>query len=421
MATTYEQLTSLLREWRELGDDGARSALQFSPPLDTDNSQDPNLWMHTSGIDCLVQLIRHIVSHAVDVPKCIGMLLREEPGNPILFHAFQTLHHHEPWPNSAQIAAATARKVALLEQVADKNQGPSAHTFDDLCNTTLMNETFWSRHEMQLLAKILVKDPATRRWHSKDLSRSEHGSLGIIPWFAKEHPTLQSAVDRAFGAQNDAEGNTEEVLLARCSDVARVAYWPFERHPVAFSELYQFDMPLTPYAHAERFMNETGHVPTHWRVHYRLFAVVRHALHRRGVPLGPDYIRTYNNAGSHVEMAHAPTIFVDKTWSIERYEPGIRYTLVYLSRAPLVPAPVSELNNGHGSSPMFHEALPPFSRSMCFPSPSQMFSPTPRAPADDRQVGQATMANVTQGQQGGQLNDFNLFADQAASTTDRLL
>ncbi|KAL3951801.1 hypothetical protein ACCO45_013518 [Purpureocillium lilacinum] len=133
-------------------------ALQFFPPFETDVSRDPALWHRTFGIDCLVQLLRHIVSHADDVHKAIKALLEEEPGNPILFHALQTLHRNKPWPDNDQVAAATDSKVSLLEQVADPTRGLAAYTINTLCTSPLMNETFWSRNGTQLFAKVLVQD-----------------------------------------------------------------------------------------------------------------------------------------------------------------------------------------------------------------------------------------------------------------------
>lgn len=343
MATTPEQRERLLQEWRELSEDDARYALQFFPPIEVDASRDEEeRWKLTSGLDCLAQLLRHIVSHSGDIHEGIEMFLEETPSNPIVFFALQTFRRNKPWPDQDQIAAATNRKFSVLEQVVDPAKGLAAYTFSSLCNSPLMNETFWSLPQTQLFGKVLVQDPATGRWHDRNLSRSDHGRLGVIKWDGLDHPTLQAAVNAAFGPQAGPDGTTAEVRLAWCPEAVRVIYRASNANPVSFPGLYQFDMPLTPYPEGEQYMNERGEVPVCWDVHYRLFAVVRHGRRRLGVPFEQDCVRTYNHIGSKVDMDYTPETCVNDGWLIG--EDGVTYTLVYLIRSPLVPDPEAELN-----------------------------------------------------------------------------
>ncbi|TVY76496.1 hypothetical protein Focb16_v006505 [Fusarium oxysporum f. sp. cubense] len=92
----------------------------------------------TSGVDCLVDLIRH-TNAMLDNRSST----RREEENPLLAYAWQAFFPREVEKELANHRIAVKRGVLkhLKDCISDKL------TFEDYCNSDLMNKTLWSSNE----------------------------------------------------------------------------------------------------------------------------------------------------------------------------------------------------------------------------------------------------------------------------------
>ncbi|OAQ71848.1 X-pro dipeptidyl-peptidase [Purpureocillium lilacinum] len=330
------KIRQVLDHWRQVGPIDIARHMQYVPPIETDSSVDPKLVRLTSGIDCLAQLLRHLASHANDIHGYIEEVMVAGKSNPVLAYAWQPFERNQPWPDKEQMAAAVAQKMEVIKEMVE---GPEprevAYFFLGLSGSDIMWETYWSRPETSLFAKVIYQERTSGRWRARERTRYDFACAVIhLDRTLNSSQTLQGAVNSSFGPHTGSDG-LPEIWLAAGAEVARVFYRPSSGHSLPFGHLYEFDLPLGVPDLAEAMANATGTVPVRWRVHYRLFAVIRQSPVSLFRPQGPDYIRTYNHSGTKVDMHWKPSSIVNDTWSVEDDVPGVTYTLVYLKRAPL--------------------------------------------------------------------------------------
>ncbi|KAF5557956.1 hypothetical protein FPHYL_7551 [Fusarium phyllophilum] len=93
----------------------------------------------TSGVDCLVNVIRHTNTLFENSEQ------REE-GNPLLTYAWQPFFPREVDEELTNHRIATKRRV--LEHLKDRIS--ETLTFEECCNSDLMNKTLWSSYNWLL-------------------------------------------------------------------------------------------------------------------------------------------------------------------------------------------------------------------------------------------------------------------------------
>lgn len=330
------KIRQVLDHWRQVGPIDIARHMQYVPPIETDSSVDPKLVRLTSGIDCLAQLLRHLASHANDIHGYIEEVMVAEKSNPVLAYAWQPFERNQPWPDKDEMAAAVAQKMEVIKEMLDDPEPREvAYSFLGLSGSDIMWETYWSRPETSLFAKVIYQESTSGRWRARERTRYDLRCAAIhLDRTLNSSQTLQGAVNSSFGPHTGSDG-LPEIRLAAGAEIARVFYRPSSGHSLPFGHLYEFDLPLGVPNLAEAMANATGTVPVRWRVHYRLFAVIRQSPVSLFRPQGPDYIRTYNHSGTKVDMHWKPSSIVNDTWSVEDDVPGVSYTLVYLKRAPL--------------------------------------------------------------------------------------
>ncbi|KIL89034.1 hypothetical protein FAVG1_07428 [Fusarium avenaceum] len=236
-------------------DERIRSYLLSRPPLYQSFDE-------TSGIDCLTMVLRRL--HAHTMLGSHGFLgLRSfqdaEQDNATIRHSWQKFgtEHQE------RHDATNSWKMLKIEL---GRHGLRANSpFGDLCNSALMNKTYWSQNEMRLL----------------------------------------DAVDRSFGIF-EREGKPTLHRPAR-PYIFRVLYNPGSQQRLLFQELRGLILPFwTETGDRNDPFDKSGTAP------YVLLAVVR----IREKLIDQDYTRMYACQGSEIVCRYEPPHFLRTDWSV---------------------------------------------------------------------------------------------------------
>ncbi|KAF5606531.1 uncharacterized protein FSUBG_5928 [Fusarium subglutinans] len=207
----------------------------------------------TSGVDCLVNLIRH--TNALFNNKSSE---QREEGNALLTYAWQAFFPREV--DEELTSHRIALKRGVLEHLKDRISGTL--TFEDCCNSDLMNKTLRQR-----------------------------AIASLIEYDCRQNPnlSLQRAADQHCALQK-----TKDFLVLKEPDFARVLYHSHAENPKPFSDLLEFDLVVP---------DERAAVYNGSSCPFSLISVVRmrDTIHER------DYMRIYDDGGIPVMQIESAT------------------------------------------------------------------------------------------------------------------
>lgn len=181
----------------------------------------PPLWkgaQSSSELDCLIVLLRRIYSCFLTttkgITKDLGWISTSEAKNPILGHAW-----HVFGDSPEDVSRATKDREKLEEALTSLSINPSA-SFEDLCTSTLMNETFWAQ-DVFCLTRVPFDAVTGER---PDLSPDEIVELSTLELDRSKTPgaVLQDVVDESFGLRT--WKGTQLALIPSNPWIVRVDY-----------------------------------------------------------------------------------------------------------------------------------------------------------------------------------------------------
>lgn len=263
----------------------------------------------TSGLDCLIQVIRHANSFYWEHPR-----LPEEEINPILPYAWQDFKLHNN--DHELLQSLVAGKKRLVDELRDLV--PGDFSFASLAKSSLMNSTLWSSSEWALARKTL------------DLDTGETGSLGTLTQQGKAsllqyHCHQESNVDLQTFIGGFFMPETSKITVSRHPTFVRVEYLSNPSKPWSIADLRAFNMPL-----GRVEIGDAGPefvLPSAWQTYF-LVAVVKM---RRPEADDHDFVRTYTSDGHPVEMAISWPSFMSDDWSLSDTG-GHSYMLFYIKK-----------------------------------------------------------------------------------------
>ncbi|KAF5980623.1 hypothetical protein FBULB1_5091 [Fusarium bulbicola] len=229
----------------------------------------------TSGVDCFVNLIRH--TNALLSNK--NSEQREE-GNALLTYAWQAFFPREVDEELTNHRIALKRGV--LKHLKDRISG--ALTFEDCCNSDLMNKALWSSDNWLLYQ---CNHPRV----SPVEARRQGAIASLIEYDCRQNPnlSLQRAADQHCALQK-----TKDFLFLKEPDFARVLHHSHTENPKPFSDLLEFDL-MVP--------DERAAVYNGSSCPFSLISVIRmrDTIHER------DYMRLYDDGGIPVMQIESAT------------------------------------------------------------------------------------------------------------------
>ncbi|KPM43437.1 hypothetical protein AK830_g3122 [Neonectria ditissima] len=294
--------------------DTVARTLQGFPPPSTD------VW-NTSGLDCLVTVIRHIYSIAAIGPNGFAQdrdYVAGEKKNPILVYAWQKFKR----PIGAdEVLSASRAKAVLIEKVRDLTENHfHTVTFEGLCMSSLMDNTLWSLPDFQLFTALQFKE-ATCEWLPAPWTARErvHHSSLHLNLADRPRMTLQRLIDNCYGLRRIR--GIETLCLHNTPLVVRVLFTPgLRRVNDMFSTIRHFKIPM----HAGMQPHERVNYLYAPDVNYGLLAVVR----LRFGPGQDDLIRTYGPGGDYIVFDYEPGGYMNSGWSVNDRNDA-RYMLFY--------------------------------------------------------------------------------------------
>ncbi|CAG7565830.1 unnamed protein product [Fusarium equiseti] len=255
-----------------------------------------------SGIDCLLVVIRHIYCNGMMSPNLdqeLEWFKDSEAKNPILGHAWHVFGNEKA---EMETSTKDRRKVnADLERLGFHDP-PS---FTQICDSELMNETFWSQDIFRLSHPPV--DPTTG--DDIPLSANEIAELSKLV-FKPEIPRscIQDVVDQAFG-HKEWKGR-QMFVVPHDPWVVRVLYQADSNlcDGVTIKQLKTLTLPVWVQKEGVEYvcLEEVD------RLDYFLMAVVR----LREQHDDPDLVRTYSPLGQNVPGAYETPSFVKDGWSV---------------------------------------------------------------------------------------------------------
>ncbi|KAF5604559.1 uncharacterized protein FSUBG_6862 [Fusarium subglutinans] len=259
----------------------------------------PPLWhgsKNTSGMDCLIVVLRRIYSFAMlahGVSEDLGWVQESERMNPILGHAW-----HVFGQGSVEESNATMARSEVEKTLKDIKLDPNA-SFYDLCCSSLMNKTFWSKDVFRLSEPPFNTDTGEAINMSMDdiatssIVQCRDGRLvfylALCKW--SDIPACfvpsQPWVVRVLFTCTQGQGDKNSFSLRRTLNLP--VWEEIEEGPtLAFKK---------------------GHP-----MEYNLLAVVRLRDEELG---GNDYVRTYSPYGPNIVPEYEPASFMSTEWSVE--------------------------------------------------------------------------------------------------------
>ncbi|KAM0350345.1 hypothetical protein ACHAP4_009912 [Fusarium culmorum] len=265
----------------------------------------PPLWLRSwssSGLDCLIVVLRRIYSYNLLEPGIMGRLgwyQQSEARNPILGHAWHVFGN-----SPDEIQRTTADRKRVDDALRSLGVDPTA-SFESLCTSSLMTETFWAHGVFSLTHPPFSAETGL----PIPLSADEMVKISTLELNSTQPAgTLQHVANQAFGVRRWGEG--QMVLRPHKPWVIRVVYSVDNNSSnPSIQDLKTLTLPDWQ-KHPDKptlTFQEVG------RVKYYLMAVVRM---RQGS--GRDLVRTYNPTGSNVLFhGHNANAIMDKGWSIK--------------------------------------------------------------------------------------------------------
>ncbi|KAJ4251900.1 hypothetical protein NW762_011197 [Fusarium torreyae] len=221
-----------------------------------------------TGLGCMVVVLRRIIKHIVASPKALTVntwIDKAEDDNPILHYAWGLFEDSEEERTQARALANTG-----LVEVFGHHMEPDDILFEQLCVSSLMNETFWSQDEFSLFRPPVFLDTCEMVEQTPD----EAIDANMLEFDQSDHPeaTLQDFVNSKFGVINQIFYRPREPI------VIRLLYRTGGLGGHHFDSLRQFFVPMF----LENDISES-------QSHYSLIAMVK----MRMTMTSPDSVRTY--------------------------------------------------------------------------------------------------------------------------------
>ncbi|KAL5598130.1 hypothetical protein FOBRF1_011923 [Fusarium oxysporum] len=337
------------------------------------------------GFDCLIVVLRRIFSHIMLGPvPVMDWLAASEEENPILRFAWGLFGD-----GKAEVESAMQARHRVFDDISSKGLDQQG-TFEELCNSSLMNKTFWSQPEFRLTG-ILV-DLDTRM--AVVVSQNELADGSLLKLNHVEHPgqPLQEVVNQSFGVII----KNEKKLLSPPHNprVVRVVYTasPDDAIHFGYDKLRGLHVPTIEFDPNDPIR----HVVKGW-TGYSLMAVVR--LKDEKYPT--EFVRTYGDQGDNLVGEREPSSIVNNRWSIN--DQHGKYMLFYgiqpddrkvkSTRFPEISLPRMTENDAKTMKRMER-----FLDSVVDKDSHQQLQPTPPTSS-------APKLQLTQGIQGGQRTD----------------
>jgi hypothetical protein len=250
------------------------------------------------GFDCLIVVLRRIYSHVM-LGTHLDWLADSEKENPILRLAWHTFDDGDE-----EVEHAIRIRQNVLNAFPSMGLEPGA-SFEELCNSSLMNKTFWSQDEFQLTDIPYCMETFQPVGGSPD----EIAGASLLVLDCDQNPglLLQEVVDKSFGIIT----KKDKQVMCRPNNpaVVRVLYKTNEddmRRPDinGFRNLYvpQWEQDMDS---DDACFQEVG------RAEYCLLAVV--LLRERG----GEKVRTYGIQGSDIVAEREPRDIMDDQWSLK--------------------------------------------------------------------------------------------------------
>ncbi|KAK7421454.1 hypothetical protein QQX98_002152 [Neonectria punicea] len=263
----------------------------------------------TRGFDCLVAVIRRIYNLVADDLNDSEAFAEAQEKNPILRYACG-LPDLPVVVTPDLVASSVAEKKTITTKLLGNDPGAFIN-FYDLCNSELMNETFWRLRPFHLFRPRLENfEGSSPPWRWIDWDPREITAMNLIRMESSQNPasTLQDLVNGTFGRRT---WHGREVLLAsNCPTVVRVLYAPGPDRVDSFEELRSFDMP---YYNFENGWQVSGQ----GRMRYSLVAVVHMAI--PDAVAVQDSVRFYGLDGSQLVSRSSNPAFTDYYWSLDEF------------------------------------------------------------------------------------------------------
>ncbi|KAF5533597.1 hypothetical protein FPHYL_13592 [Fusarium phyllophilum] len=267
---------------------------------------------HSTGLQCLTAVLRRINSHVMLGPEGLANTQHfqsAEAENPIIRFSWlmfgrdpsELEMRHRDWMSTKKELVNRGLKVS--------------ETFETLCTSRMMNQSYWSQDEMRLLAPKMCLET----WQVVNEDTEEIASAGLVTLDRARSPdmTLQQAVESSFGMFRR-EGKRTLHRPAR-PYIIRVLYNPGPSPRLSFRHLRGFNLPIW-----RETQDRQNPFDTSERAPYVLLAVVR----MRCSPEADDFVRFYAAIGTEIVPQYEDIPCVDTNWSVED-ENSNRYMLFY--------------------------------------------------------------------------------------------
>lgn len=264
----------------------AASVLDTRPPFWHENKL-------TSGMDCLLVVLRRIYSHNMlseSVLKSLPWFVEAEEKNPILLHAWHVFGR-----SKGDVEKATAAREKVEEALRLLDIDPKG-SFEDLCFSSLMNETFWSQDVFRLCEPAFSISTGRMADFSPDeiaktsliSNNNIDDVIGIHEWKGEVtvFPPSRPWIVRVM---LDTSSQTDQISTFRERRCLRMPIWKELREEANLV----FDITD--------------------EIHYHLLAVVRLRDKDNGKP---DYVRTYSGYGANIVPDYEPISFMSKDWTL---------------------------------------------------------------------------------------------------------
>ncbi|KAF5232500.1 hypothetical protein FANTH_12961 [Fusarium anthophilum] len=252
------------------------------------------------GFDCLIVVLRRIFSHIMLGPvPAIDWLAASEKENPILRFAWGLFGDGE-----AEVKSANKARYKVFDELPSKGLDHQ-YSFEELCNSSLMNKTFWSQSEFRLIGNLVDID--TREL--VEVSHDELADTSLLKLNHAEHPgqPLHEVINQSFGVLT----KNEKQLLSQPHNprIVRVMYTPSPDDTIrfAYDKLRGLHVPMMEFDPKD----PRNAVITGW-IGYSLLAVVR----LRDGQHSTEFVRTYGGRGENLTGEREPPSIVNNTWSI---------------------------------------------------------------------------------------------------------
>ncbi|CCT70948.1 uncharacterized protein FFUJ_09025 [Fusarium fujikuroi IMI 58289] len=261
------------------------------------------------GFDCLIVVIRRIYSHVMlALGGCPDWLKASEDRNPILRLAWRLF---EDGTERQDLAA----RAAVLAELDSKGL-PVRIGFEQLCTSSLMNETLWSQDELRLTDILYCMESREEAEGSRDDIASD--SLLDLDHVVSPGSILQEVVNASFGPVT--KGDKQVMSRPNSPWIVRVLYQP-DRDTSQSLDINGLRSILLPIW--DRDVDQPD--DTFRTVGYNEYSILAVVRLKRG-DTSQEYVRTYKEHGANIVSQREPDSFVNNQWSIK--EPG-RYMLFY--------------------------------------------------------------------------------------------